>query len=138
MFRNLKLRTKIVILSLSATILPVLIIGIFVAKLNTDMQSAATEESIKLATTDLDHIAEGVYRMLETQNDVLTKELTSYLNVARGITEDLGGFSFAYENVPWNAVNQYTQNSVQVELPKMLVGNTKFWIAVTRLLLNIK
>lgn len=126
MFRDLKLRTKIILLGMSATILPVLIIGIFVAKANVDMRDAATEESIKLATTDLDHIAEGVYRMCETQNDVLTKALKSYLNVARETAEDLGGISFAYENVPWNAVNQYTQNSIPVELPKMLVGNTWF------------
>jgi methyl-accepting chemotaxis protein len=127
MFKNLKLRAKIVFLSMSATILPVLIIGVFVAKLNTDMRVAATEESISLAKTDLDHIAESVYRLAETQNDVLTKALTSYLNIAREISEDLGGISFAYENVNWNAVNQYTQNSmVPVELPKMLVGNTWF------------
>ena len=126
MFKNLKLRAKIVLLSMSATILPVLIIGVFVAKLNTDMRVAATEESIALAKTDLDHIAESVYRLAETQNDVLTKALTSYLNIAREIAEDLGGFSFAYENVPWNAVNQYTQNSIPVDLPKMLVGNTWF------------
>ena len=126
MFKNLKLRAKIVLLVLSATILPVLFSGIYAAKLNNDMQAAASEESIKLATTDLDHIAEGVFRMLETQNDILTNELKSYLNIARETTEDLGGISFAYENVPWNAVNQYTQNSVPVELPKMLVGNTWF------------
>ena len=126
MFKNLKLRAKIVLLSMSATILPVLIIGVFVAKLNTDMRVAATEESITLAKTDLDHIAESVYRLAETQNDMLTKALKSYLNIAREISEDLGGISFAYENVPWNAVNQYTQNSTSVELPKMLVGNTWF------------
>jgi len=130
MFRNLKLRAKIVILSLSATILPVLIIGIFVAKLNTDMQLAATEESIKLATTDLDHIAEGVFRMLETQNDVLIKNLSSYLNAERQVVEELGGISLAYENVPWKATNQLTQDSLAVELPKMLVGNT--WFGQTR------
>jgi methyl-accepting chemotaxis protein len=46
--------------------------------------------------------------------------------MAREFTEDLGGISFAYENVPWSAVNQYTQSAVPVELPKMLVGNTWF------------
>lgn len=129
MFRDLKLRTKIILLGMSATILPMLIVGIFVARQNIAMRDAATEESIKLATTDLDHIAEGVYRMCESQHDVLTKALQSYLNMAREITEDMGGISFAYENVPWNAVNQYTQNSVAVELPKMLVGNT--WLGQT-------
>ena len=95
MFKNLKLRPKIVLLVLSATILPVLFSGIYAAKLNRDMQVAATEESVKLATTDLDHIAEGVYRMLETQNDVLIKNLRSYLNAERQIVQELGGISLA-------------------------------------------
>jgi methyl-accepting chemotaxis protein len=126
MLRDLKLRTKIILLGVFATILPMLIIGIVVTRENIAMRDASTEESIKLATTDLDHIAEGVYRLCETQNDVLTKALTSYLNVAREITEDLGGISFVKEMVSWNAVNQYTQDSVELKLPKMLVGDTWF------------
>ena len=126
MFRDLKLRTKIILFGIAATILPVLIISIFVARQNIAMQDVATEESIKLAKTDLDHIAEGVYRMCETQHEALTKALTSYLNIAREITKDLGGISFAAEKVAWSAVNQYTKNSIPVELPKMLVGTTWF------------
>ena len=126
MFKNLKLRTKIILFGMSATLVPLLIVGFFVARQNIAMRDAATNESIKLAQTDLDHIAESVYRMCETQNDVLTKALRSYLKIAREITEDLGGISFAYENVPWNAVNQYTQGATPLELPKMLVGNTWF------------
>jgi len=67
MFKNLKLRTKITLLVVFAAFIPMFASGLNVAKNNIDMQDAATEESIKLATTDLDHIAEGVYRMCETQ-----------------------------------------------------------------------
>ena len=83
MFRDLKLRTKIILLSMCATILPVLIISTFVARQNIAVREASTEESIKLARTDLDHIAEGVYRMCETQYDALTKALASYIKYAR-------------------------------------------------------
>lgn len=130
MFKNLKLRTKITLLVVFAAFIPMLISGLNVAKNNFDMQEAATEESIKLATTDLDHIAEGVYRMCETQNDILIKNLQSYLNAERQIVEDLGGISQAFENVPWKAVNQFTQSSISIELPKLLVGNT--WFGQTR------
>ena len=60
MFKNLKLRTKITLLVVFAAFIPMLVSGLSVTKSNIDMQDAATEESIKLATTDLDHIAEGV------------------------------------------------------------------------------
>ncbi len=126
MFKNLKLRTKITLLVVFAAFIPMLASGLNVAKSNIDMQEAATQESIKLATTDLDHIAEGVYRMCETQNDILLKNLEAYLNAERQIVEELGGISLAYENIPWKATNQLTQASLSVDLPKMLVGNTWF------------
>lgn len=126
MFRDLKLRTKMILFGLSATIVPLVIVSLFTARQNIAMRDVSIKESIKLATTDLDHIAEGVYRMCETQNDILMKALTSYLNIAREITEKSGGISFANEKASWNAVNQYTLNSVPMELPKMLVGNSWF------------
>ena len=130
MFKNLKLRTKITLLVVFAAFIPMLVSGLSVTKSNIDMQDAATEESIKLATTDLDHIAEGVYRMCETQNDILIKNLEAYLNAERQIVEEIGGISLAFENIPWKATNQLTQASISVDLPKMLVGNT--WFGQTR------
>ncbi|MBL0713111.1 MAG: Cache 3/Cache 2 fusion domain-containing protein, partial [Desulfosarcina sp.] len=126
MFRDLKLRTKLMMLGLFATILPLIVVGIFVSRQNNTMFQVASDESIKLAKTDLDHIAEGVYKMAQTQDDLLRKSLRSDLNVARRVVGDNGGIAFAYENVTWNAVNQYTQTMIPVELPKMLVGNAWF------------
>ncbi len=126
MFKDLKLRTKIILLAVSATMVPVLIVSIFSSYENTKMRNVSTEESIKLATTDLDHIADGVYRMCQTQNDVLTKSLRNYLNVVRKMTSDLGGISFAKDTVAWDAVNQITKESRSVRLPKMMVGASPF------------
>jgi len=125
-FGNLKLRTKILLLGLAAAILPVLIVGIIGARQNVIMRDVSTEESIKLATTDLDHIVGGVYRMCETQNDIIVRTLTSYLNIIQDDTANMGGISLAKETVSWNAVNQLTQNRISVKLPKMLVGDTWF------------
>ncbi|MDJ0803145.1 MAG: Cache 3/Cache 2 fusion domain-containing protein, partial [Desulfobacterales bacterium] len=126
MFRDLKLRTKLILLGLFATFAPMIVAGGFVIRQNNQTFEVALQESIKLARTDLDHIAEGVYRMAQTQDELLRKSLRSDLNVARRVVTDNGGIAFAYENVTWNAVNQYTKTMVPVELPKMLVGNTWF------------
>ncbi len=126
MFRNLKLKTKMLIVGSVLTVLPLVVFGAFVFNQNAKTVRVATAESIRLATTDLDHIAEGVYRMVETQNDVLLKAVRSYLNVARNAVANSGGISFARENVSWTAINQYSQAATQVQLPKMLVGNTWF------------
>ena len=58
-FGNLKLRTKILMLGLAAVILPVLVLGIIGARQNIIMRDVSTEESIKLAKTDLDHVVDG-------------------------------------------------------------------------------
>ena len=126
MFRNLKLRTKLILMGLFATFVPLLITGVFITRQNNAMFEVAANESIKLARTDLDHIAEGVYRMAETQNELLKKSLESYLSVARKTVQDAGGIGFAYENVLWNAINQYNQSVTPVELPKMLAGDKWF------------
>jgi methyl-accepting chemotaxis protein len=126
MFRNLKLKTKMLIVGSVLTVLPLIVFGLFVFNQNAKTVAVATDESIKLATTDLDHIAEGVYRMVETQNDVLLKAVRSYLSVARDTVSNLGGISFAREKISWTAVNQYNKAMTQIQLPKMLVGNTWF------------
>ena len=130
MLRNLKLRPKLLLVGVLLTCAPLLAGGLFVYWQNQQMTEASTEESIKLATTDLDHIAEGVYRMAETQNDLLKQSLKSYLNVARDRLKARGNASLAEEYVTWNAVNQYTKNIAVMKLPKMLVGD--MWLGKAR------
>ena len=66
----------------------------------------------------------GVYRMCETQNALLVKTLSGYLNFSRQLVADSGGISLATEKVTWDAVNQYSQNRITVNLPKMLLGGS--------------
>jgi methyl-accepting chemotaxis protein len=126
MFKNIKLRTKMLIVGSIMTILPLAAVTVIVYILNVNEVKVATKESIKLATNELDHIAAGVYKMCETQNDALLQALESYLNVARDTVNNLGGITFARESIIWNAVNQYNKATVRAQLPKMLVGNTWF------------
>jgi methyl-accepting chemotaxis protein len=89
------------------------------------------EESLKLAYADLDHIANGVYSMVEAQQDVLEQYVKSSLAVAREVLEKEGGASFiATETASWNAQNQFSKEFKQVTLPKMLVGGT--WVGQTK------
>ncbi len=124
MFRNLNLRSKIILLCLAATMIPVLVVGYIGARQTIAIQEASTEESTKLATTDVEHIVDGVYRMCETQHALLLKTLEGYMNFVHQTLADAGGFSFSTEKVAWNALNPNTQSRVSITLPKMLVGGT--------------
>jgi methyl-accepting chemotaxis protein len=122
MFSKMKLGPKLMIIGITLTLLPMFILALSsLIQYRNSLQVSRTE-STKLAYADLDHIADGVYRMLQTQQEVLEQQMLNSLNVARDIVDRSGGFSFLDETVNWSAVNQYTRHSVPVQLEKMMIG----------------
>jgi hypothetical protein len=53
----------------------------------------------------------------------LLPKLREDIKVARNWLKQAGNITFAEEKITWNAVNQFSQNSSQVTLPKMMVGD---------------
>ena len=94
MFKKMKLGPKLMIIGVVLTILPLFILGFSAYLQSRKAIEVSKAESIKLAYTDLDHIAEGVYKMAESQQEVLEKQMLHSLNVARDIVKRSGGFSF--------------------------------------------
>jgi methyl-accepting chemotaxis protein len=60
--------------------------------------------------------------MCRTQQESVQQKVDADLNVAREIMNQAGPVTFAEETVPWQAVNQFTNQSSTVRLPKMMVG----------------
>ena len=123
MLKNLKLREKFLLPGALMTLIPLLVLGYIANRQSNEGIRVATQESIKLAKTDLDHIAEGVYNMCVAQNDLLQKNLQNNMAVTQKLIKDNGGLRITSENVTWNAVNQVNQAVSAVALPKMLIGN---------------
>lgn len=123
MLKNLKLREKFMIPGALMTLIPLLVLGYIANRQSNEGIKVATQESIKLAKTDLDHIAEGVYNMCVVQNDLLQKNLQHNMAVTQKLIKDSGGLRITSEDVTWNAVNQVNQAVSSVALPKMLIGN---------------
>ncbi|MBU1107871.1 MAG: Cache 3/Cache 2 fusion domain-containing protein [Candidatus Riflebacteria bacterium] len=71
-------------------------------------------------------IAEGVLNMVKTQDQLLRIKLWGDLAVARSAIESAGKISDTHENVRWRAINQYTQQVNDVNLPKLFLGDT--WV----------
>ncbi len=122
MLKNVKLRTKLLLVGLVLTVVPLLVLGISTYFQNKNMENVARTESVDLAFADLDHIVEGVYAMCQAQQEVLEGFMQRSLSVAWDIVKSYKGFSFESDLVTWNAMNQYTRNTTTVKLPKMLVG----------------
>ncbi|MGD9127539.1 MAG: methyl-accepting chemotaxis protein [Planctomycetia bacterium] len=125
------MRAKMLTVGLAMMIVPLVIVGIINYIQNTSIRDAAVTETKALAYTDLDHIAKSVQRMCKAQQELLEREVTSALNVARDEVKQMGGVSFSDENeVKWKAVNQYTKATSTVELPEMKIGEE--WLGQTK------
>ena len=130
MFRNMKLGVKLMTIGCGLTLIPLLIIFVMGLFQFGRMTEVSKTESMKQAYTDLDHMAESVYAIAESQQEVLERQMVYALNVARDFVDRKGGFRFSKEIIYWDAVNQYTQSPSQIKLPRMLFDNN--WLGQIR------
>ena len=119
MFKNMKLQTKLLTIGILLTVIPLLAVSIIVYRQNNVMVNVSDVENTKSAYSNLDNIADGVYSLCETQNELIQENLIHSLNTAREVLTNSGPVSFSEESVSWNATNQYSKTSSRVELPKM-------------------
>lgn len=123
---SLPLKTKQLMLSMSG----VLVLSIVVLALllfgNRQTQSIIEEQLGRQAREGAARITEGVYNMVRIQDQLLRVKLQGDLAVAREQLLRVGKPKFSSETVSWKAVNQFTKESKEVVLPKMLAGDTWF------------
>ncbi|MBN2211766.1 MAG: methyl-accepting chemotaxis protein [Sedimentisphaerales bacterium] len=119
------LRTRLLSAGIFLTLVPLLVMGIFVWRQNQQMAESAAAESTRLAYADLDHIVKGAYDMCLTQQKSLQKGVNEKLNVARLVMTHEGDIHLdPAQTVAWDAVNQFSKQATRVELPRMMVGET--------------
>ncbi len=75
-----------------------------------------------LIDADLDHITQGVYNLVYTENEAVQQQVNDNLRVALHVLATAGKVSLANETILWKAVNQFTNRPMEIRLPKMLVG----------------
>ncbi len=130
MFSRLSLRTRLLSIGITVMVVPLLVItGVVIAKQH-QMKAVAAEECRTLAINDLDHVAKAIHAMCTTQQVVLEDNVNGGLAMTRELMKAYGPVAFAQEKVTWEATNQYTKQSISVELPKMLLGEQ--WLGQNR------
>lgn len=130
MFKKMKLRTRLLTIGCILTLLPLVFISIATFIQFQKTMKVSEKESLKLAYSDLDHIANGVYSMIQTQQEILEQYVRNALSVTRELITQAGGISVGNALVSWSATNQVSQNRIQMDLPRMLVGGT--WLGQVR------
>ena len=79
---------------------------------------------------DLDHLAQSVYTLVQTQDQAVQEKVTYDLNVARHIIDSEGGLDRCSGRMYWTAINQFTRETVGVNMPRMCIGET--WLGQDR------
>ncbi len=127
---RLTLKRKVVALAILAAMLPVLAIFVLVDRFQTSVSQVAANELQSLAMTNIAQIAADVYGLCETANDLIQQKISNDLKLAEELLKQHNTVSLSAESVTWEAVNQFTQESRTVRLPKMLIGKT--WLGQNR------
>jgi len=122
-WRDLKLRTKIGVLSVGGLLLMALALWSLAAWQSLLFSQRAEQEAARLLENDLRDITRGVYSLVVAQDEALQQQVNYNLNVARYVLNNTGAVALSSaEEVAWDAVNQFTLQSALIRLPQMYVG----------------
>ncbi len=106
------------------TILPALIIFFSVYVQNDKVLVSVLDETEKLANSDLKHIAESVYSLCESQQEVLENFVEKSLDVVHNLVDVAGGVSINTDTLlTWEGTNQFTKEKQTLTLPIMKIGD---------------
>jgi len=123
LLNNLRLNVKIALLGAASVLFAALtMVGLAVWQ-SGQYNKLAQGEVDQLIDADLDHIAQGVYNLVMTENEAFQHQVDYNLRVARKMVKNAGNIHFSPKTITWTAVNQFTSEKVKVTLPKAYIGN---------------
>lgn len=120
LFRNLKIRAKLVSVTLFLVLLPLL----WVAVLSVNRFGKALRDS---AEQDLEHLVRNVTSMCKIQQEMLQRKVSSDLNVAREALYHYGRQIeiVEEERIRFNAVDQFTDEVFPASAPLWRIGDIR-------------
>ncbi len=121
--RNSSLSIKISLLGGASVLITMTAMLSLFLWLSGEYYELAQQEVNKLIDADLDHITNGIYTLVRTENESVQEQVFHNLSVERELIASKGGLSIGNQKATYNAVNQFTGDSVNVSLPKMMLGS---------------
>ncbi len=123
LFREPRLRAKITLLGTGSALATAMALLCLAAWQSNQYHQVAQGEVESLIDADLDHITQGVYNLVQTENEAVQQQVNDNLRVARHVLAAAGAMTLSSETVTWKAINQFTTNAeTEVRLPKVLIG----------------
>ncbi len=119
---RISLRNKIYGLALVAAILPGLVLLLLMVRFRSRVSQEAAREMTSLMFANSEQAAKDAYGLCDTANDLLQRRVNQNLTVVQRILTQKGGFARGEGTVHWQAVNQFNQAMVEINLPQTLIG----------------
>jgi methyl-accepting chemotaxis protein len=123
--KSMKIRTRLIMLGILSSVLAALLIFVVTWIQSVEAERVTRSLAIIQAQEVQESIVAGVINMLAAQQEVQEQKVLSDLKLASSIFKQTGSVSFqGGDVVAWQAVNQFSGQSVTLQLPKMMVGST--------------
>jgi hypothetical protein len=121
----------LLVLGIVLTAGPLLLFGSVMWRNNQQLREIAYAGCLHGAEADLDHIAEGVYRLCDDSRTALEHQVRENLYSAKVLMDQAGAMQRdTVDTVSWEARNQFTKAVSTVSLPKVSIGGT--WLGQVR------
>jgi PAS domain S-box-containing protein len=130
LMKSLRLSVKIALLGVGSVLMTAGALVTLAVWQSGQYNTLAQLEVDTLIDADLDHITQGVYNLVQTENEAVQYQVNYNLNVAGHVLANTGEVGLLEETVDWSATNQFTNESRRIQLPKMTIGNQ--WLGQIR------
>jgi PAS domain S-box-containing protein len=124
--KNLRLDLKVSLLGAGSVLITAVALVTLAVWQSDQYNTLAQREVDGLIDADLDHITQGVYNLVQTENEAVQGQVDYNLNVARHVLANAGDVSLSKEATDWTAINQFTNESISIQIPKMVIND--LWI----------
>lgn len=129
-FHDMRLSVKVALLGAGVVFLASAALVLLSVWQSGQYNTLAQGEVDALIKADLDHITQGVYNLVQTENEAVQEQVNGNLRVARHLLNKASGAGLGAGSVSWAAVNQLTRDTQNMTLPQFLVGDQ--WIGQIR------
>jgi PAS domain S-box-containing protein len=121
-FLDLKLNVKISLLGIVSVVVTALVLVALAVWQSGQYNDLARGEVDQLIQADLDHITQGVYNLVRTEDMAVQEQIDRNLELTRHLMASRGGAALSDAAVDWSATSQLTGETLAVRLPRMTVG----------------
>jgi len=120
--RNIRLSAKVSLLGAGSALITAIALVLLAVWQSGLYNRLAQNEVDLLINADLDHITQGIYNLVRTENEAVQQQVDYNLNVARHVLANAGDVTLSEDTVTWTALNQFTDRPTTLRLPRMQVA----------------